>query len=127
MRHTRLLNAIGESWRSYNFTSTRLIGLFSLNVDLTCGVLTIMGSSAICFGTTGLSKLSLASACNRIFLIEDGPSHRLPVHYRQGSDMSLPFLLQEVPEINQKPLRNEVEQSAKAKRLKNLFLSIRPF
>ncbi len=41
--------------------------------------------------------------------------------------MSLPSLLQEVPEINQKPLRNEVEQSAKAKRLKNLFLSIRPF
>ena len=52
----------------------------------------------------------------------DGPSHRLPLHYRWASDMSLRSLFQEVMEVNQKPLRSEVEQSTKAKRLKKTFL-----
>lgn len=52
----------------------------------------------------------------------DAPLHRLPLHYRWASDISLRSLFQEVVEINQKPLRNQVEQSAKAKRLKKPFL-----
>lgn len=60
MRHTCLLNAIGGQRRNWNFASARPIALFNLNVDLTRGVLTIIESSAIYFGTAGLSKLSLA-------------------------------------------------------------------
>lgn len=55
------------------------------------------------------------------FLI-DKPLHRLPLHDSRASDMPLRSLFQEVVEITQKPLRNEVEQGAKAKRLKNPFL-----
>ena len=55
------------------------------------------------------------------FLI-NGPSHRLPLHYRSVSDMFLPSLFQEVVEVNPKPLRNRIEQSAKTKRLKKPFL-----
>ncbi len=64
MQHTRLLNAIDGQWRSYNFTSARLIGLSSLNVDLTYGVFIIMKSSVICFAIIDLSKLFLTLAYN---------------------------------------------------------------
>ena len=57
----------------------------------------------------------------------DGPSHRLPFHYRWVSDIPLWSLFQEVVEVNQKPLRNEVGQSAKPKRLKKPFLIDTPF
>ena len=52
----------------------------------------------------------------------NGPSHRLLLHYRWASDISLRSLFQEVVEVNQKPLRSELEQSTKAKRLKKPFL-----
>ena len=65
MRHTCLLNAIGGQRSNWNFASARLIALFSLNVDLTYGVSTIMESSVICYAITGLLKLCLASTCNR--------------------------------------------------------------
>ena len=52
----------------------------------------------------------------------NGPSHRLPLHYRWASDISLRSLFQEIVEVNQKPLQNEVGQSAKAKRLEKPFL-----
>ena len=55
------------------------------------------------------------------FLI-DVPSDHLRLHYRQASDMSLLSLFREVVEVNQEPLRNEAEQSAKAKRSKKPFL-----
>ena len=55
------------------------------------------------------------------FLI-DAPSHCPPLHYRWASDRSLRFLFQRSVVVNQKPLRNEVEHSAKAKRLKKPFL-----
>ena len=55
------------------------------------------------------------------FLIEV-PSHHLPLHYRQVSDMSLLSLFRGVVEVNQEPLRNGVEQSAKVKRSKKPFL-----
>ena len=55
------------------------------------------------------------------FLI-DVPSHRTPLHYRWASDRSLRFLFRRSVEVNQKPLRNEGEHSAKVKRLKKPFL-----
>ena len=55
------------------------------------------------------------------------PSHRPPLRYRWASDMSLRFLFQRSVEVNQKPLRNEVGQSAKAKRIKKPFLIDTPF
>ena len=56
-RRTRLLRVTGGQWRNYDSNSAHLSVLSGLNVDLICGVLTIMGSAAICFGTTGLSNL----------------------------------------------------------------------
>lgn len=64
MRHTCLLNATGGQRRNWNLASARRIALFSLNVDLTHGVLTIIGDSAIYFGTIGSLKLSLAPTCD---------------------------------------------------------------
>ena len=55
------------------------------------------------------------------FLI-NGPSHRLSLHSRWVSDMFLLYFFQEVVEVNPKPLRNRVDQSAKTKRLKKPFL-----
>ena len=56
------------------------------------------------------------------FLTDDVPSHRPPLHYRRVSDMTLRFLFQRSVAVNQKPLRNELAESAKAKRLKKPFL-----
>ncbi len=106
MQHTRLLRAIGEQRRSYNFTSARLIALSSLNVGLTYGVLTIMESSVICYAITGLLKLFLASACNRnikdletkYLIVSEHPKvssrhHFLLIHLFQGTPSGCSFAL----------------------------------
>ena len=55
------------------------------------------------------------------FLISE-PPHHLPSVYSRAPDMSLRSLFPGVVAINQNPFRDEREQSAKAKRLKQPFL-----
>ena len=79
------------------------------------------GEQCYLFRNNRFIKTAPCTSLRSNFLI-DVPSHRLPLRYRQVSDIALRSLFREVVEVNQEPLRNEVEQRAKVKRSKKPFL-----
>ena len=79
------------------------------------------GEQCYLFRNNRFIKTAPCASLRSNFLI-DVPSHRLPLRYRQVSDIALRPVFQEVVKIDQKPLRNEGARKAKVERLNKPFL-----